>query len=121
MSGNDVITTLVDDFTPSYQTIYVMRPATLIIPVGQDSFNKLELRLNTTSNVSYNISVTKNNNEVFSLSNIIGNFYANFNIYNWLTDGSYQIFITAESAITFSDIRWDLDTVNNGIYQFSLI
>ena len=119
LSGNDVITTLVDGFTPSYQTIYVMRPATLIIPVGQDSFNKLELRLNTTSNVSYNISVTKNNNEVFSLSNIIGNFYANFNIYNWLTDGSYQIFITAESAITFSNILWDLDTVNNGIYQFT--
>ena len=120
LSGNNEVSTLVDDFAPRYETVFIINESTLEIEFDYDDFLLFELRLNTTSVVSYDVSVTKNNNEVFSASNNVGSFYRNFADESWLTNGEYQIIITANSAITFSNISWYLDTESDGTYLLGM-
>ena len=111
LSGStEVPETQVDSFTPDSTASEVkMTSTTLVIRnTNPVRFTEFQLDLDRTNTIPYDIEILKNGQPVYSESDItstakvidaVGGAFS-------MDNGDYTVFITAESAITFTDIVW---------------
>lgn len=103
--------TLVDGWTPDYTEFkFIIDGIRLFVDTGglASYYSEFELDLNRTGTDPYNIEIQKDGTTVFTDTNItstsyeVNAFTGDFDI----EDGTYEVYITAETAITFTSIVW---------------
>lgn len=112
LSGStELFETQVDGWSPnSTSPDFKMTTTTLIVESGYDPqfYTEFELDLNRTSTTPYKLEIFRDSQRIFVETDITSTNYE-VNAVNQdfdIEDGSYTVFITADSAITFTSIVW---------------
>ena len=101
--------TQVDGWTPSTDIDFSITSTTFTVSdrAPLNYWNDFRLSLFTTSTTSYDVEIFNDGTSIYSETNITGNHTADGVAGDFdISYGDYTVFITAASAITFSNIRW---------------
>jgi hypothetical protein len=119
--GDQQFTKLIDGWSTTQGGASIMTSSTLFLQ--STTLTNLTLTLTRSSSTPYNIVITRNDQEVYSQSGIVsGNFVIDL-LFTAQPGASYQATISYASAITFSDISWNLvysggsDTYATGSFE----
>ena len=119
--GEQQFTKLIDGWSTVQGGASIMTSNTLLLQ--STPLTNLTLTLTRASSTPYNIVITRNDQEVYSQSGIVsGNFVIDL-LFTAQPGASYQVTISYASAITFSDISWNLvysggsDTYATGSFE----
>ena len=113
LSGStELFETQVDGWTPSNDGDYSITETTFTVSAGVplNFWNEFKLTLSTSSATSYSVEIFKDGESIYSETGITGNHTADgYNGDFEIGDGDYTVFITAASAITFTNINWSAE------------
>ena len=116
LSNTGGIETFIDGFTDATETrfyaTYSINNSILTIPSGVSflSFDYFHLNLATSSTTPYSVRIERNGSQVYTSSNNVGNLTVRGTGTDfYVAPGEFIVYVTAESAITFSDINWNFN------------
>jgi hypothetical protein len=116
LSNTTGIETFIDGFTDAtaarFYGTYSISNSILTIPssVSFLNFQFFHLNLVTSSSTPYSVRIERNGSQVYTSSNNVGNLTVRGTGTDfYVAPGEFIVYVTAESAITFSDINWNFN------------
>ena len=104
------ISTLVDGWTPDISNLpeVAIGTSNLSMQVAPEDLTNFQLELSTSAS-GYSVTISRGSTTVYQASNLSGNQTITAGTDFTYQTGSYTVTIGASTAITFSNINWDID------------
>jgi len=104
------ISTLVDGWTPDISNLpeVAIGNSNLSMQVAPEDLTNFQLELSTSAS-GYSVTISRGSTTVYQASNLSGNQTITAGTDFTYETGSYTVTIGASTAITFSNINWDID------------